>query len=1266
MSVSIGVWAQSLQSGRPRGVQRVAREISSYFKSRDDILYYAVVGINYSYGTVVATCYPLEAYLSVVPPATDERDVYLKNAGLDPIYVASWKLDAILSFECYEEVWSWPKESLGCHLACVVHDLIPLRIEEFPGVDRSRFFRTIGNVVEKSSLLISVSESTAHDLVLSFPNGLKKSTVILNAHGNTLLERIAHNADLLSTVRSKNPDELTVSLVGTVERRKNHQAVFRAVSRIVKSIAPKKLRILVVGDNTVSGDLFGTDFNYLLRKAQEISTVEFTGFVDDTKLGEYYSQSDVLIFPSLWEGFGIPILEAMNFGVPVIVSDVSSHPEVAGPYATYCDPYDVDSIADAVVSVLKTQKSVQSASIANAKAWAKRFSWKRTAKDYEAALFQLVKEQPVAPLSPFTADVGMARSAVPAASVPSALGGVVHVFVDCEEIAGASSSFAVEELLKYVSLVADAGAATIRLVISVAEDVPARIPVNDIHRVLDRLLPQSGAIEMMSFIRMPADGLDAVGFRWISDLVLPRLSGRFANERFTFSLYRELERLILGADIASALFTQRAAKLAGPLVTGRIASAAVMLDESGEEAADALAPYLPLEAGVRIVTLCPDDGRLRPGCNDAVRLPLLPPSPPVSIPNLFEVGDLVSYLAEHECPSIPLGIYTVQALGTYLKSRAPRIDEGIDVLCIVSADDGAERSIARFIEELYIPHLAPQDVKVLVVAFQRPDIAPPSGVPFVHINEQASLGALLAAAGIVVSTSSGDPRSRRDAWRATLAGRPVVMFVTPEEACQDGAAWCAVSDNADVTAEKIFSLLASREECELAAAASRAAGLAAAGRLGTVSRSLGIDWAPAEPALPSAGYTVWQPKLTAVFRNFMNFVHGGQIDEREASELLDALFDPGLILTLRRSVGDRFPDASVDDFLSAVERATNERSPARKPFATVQTALGLSVEIAEPVTWRAVAGAQDCGEAVSACLCDRHWADFESAWRTGQLEQLQRLLTVPFFDVVINVGDHRGKAALHGFDAIEPDWLAALQAAPLSALVAGGRDFTPIPEANVYVTGPVADLRVAYAIAAVAVVPPVRAGGAARYVLETVLAAIVNLRPLVLPNEARALVGRHFPDLASGLELTYGTPAQAIALVSSLHRGNALYSRQVEMMSDLRKRLLSGLDVAVPPQPVLLDQRWMGLGRLIHCVVEEGDAIPLELRIQEMAGRLPVNANPQVLVEWLDALLISRDANLLKTEQTVFKRLVGLTGMEARYLVQIIVKCLTGKDIRFE
>jgi glycosyltransferase involved in cell wall biosynthesis len=109
--------------------------------------------------------------------------------------------------------------------------------------------------------------------------------------------------------------------------------------------------------------------------------VVFTGFIPDEELDSLLRRADFLIYPSLYEGFGIPILEAMQVGIPVITSDLAAMPEVAGGAAILVDPYNIEEMASEMANLLQdnklreelSQKGVERASL---------YSWQRTAERY--------------------------------------------------------------------------------------------------------------------------------------------------------------------------------------------------------------------------------------------------------------------------------------------------------------------------------------------------------------------------------------------------------------------------------------------------------------------------------------------------------------------------------------------------------------------------------------------------------------------------------------------------------------------------------------------------------------------------------------------------------------------------------------------------------------------------------------------------------------------------------------------------------------------
>jgi glycosyltransferase involved in cell wall biosynthesis len=124
----------------------------------------------------------------------------------------------------------------------------------------------------------------------------------------------------------------------------------------------------ITGDET----LFSVEGNYLDR-------ITFTGKVSDNELKKYVVQADVFIFPSIYEGFGLPPLEAMAAGTPVVSANTASIPEICGNAALYFDPYNIDEMAEKILQMLNN-KTLRDEYIERGKERAKLFKWEKTAK----------------------------------------------------------------------------------------------------------------------------------------------------------------------------------------------------------------------------------------------------------------------------------------------------------------------------------------------------------------------------------------------------------------------------------------------------------------------------------------------------------------------------------------------------------------------------------------------------------------------------------------------------------------------------------------------------------------------------------------------------------------------------------------------------------------------------------------------------------------------------------------------------------------------
>ena len=170
-------------------------------------------------------------------------------------------------------------------------------------------------------------------------------------------------------------DEKVILYVGAEEPRKNVQFLINAFSKLKKKIP--KVKLLKVGMPNYIGVR-----EKLLKQIESLNLqkdVIFTGYVSEKELAEIYNAADLFVFPSLYEGFGMPPLEAMACGTPVITSNTSSLPEVVGDAAITVDPYDINRFAEEMYEVL-TNHGLKEEMIRKGLKRSKIFTWDSSAK----------------------------------------------------------------------------------------------------------------------------------------------------------------------------------------------------------------------------------------------------------------------------------------------------------------------------------------------------------------------------------------------------------------------------------------------------------------------------------------------------------------------------------------------------------------------------------------------------------------------------------------------------------------------------------------------------------------------------------------------------------------------------------------------------------------------------------------------------------------------------------------------------------------------
>jgi glycosyltransferase involved in cell wall biosynthesis len=200
----------------------------------------------------------------------------------------------------------------------------------------------------------------------------KITTIPLAA--NPLYERPFSLADIDDTLQQYNLPRGFVLVVGTLEPRKNLPMLIRAYQQMLAETAVDVPLILVGGKGWIYEDIFAAIDELGLR-----GQVRHLDGVYDAQLAHLYHAAGVLVTPSKYEGFGLPALEAMHCGCPVIVSDCGSLPEVAGGAGILLNPDDESAWAEAMARVL-TDSDLHQTMIVNGRSQAASFTWEKTAR----------------------------------------------------------------------------------------------------------------------------------------------------------------------------------------------------------------------------------------------------------------------------------------------------------------------------------------------------------------------------------------------------------------------------------------------------------------------------------------------------------------------------------------------------------------------------------------------------------------------------------------------------------------------------------------------------------------------------------------------------------------------------------------------------------------------------------------------------------------------------------------------------------------------
>lgn len=264
--------------------------------------------------------------------------------------------------------------NLDCHKTITLHDIIPLRMPETVSDSYLNIFNNeIPKILDNCDGIITVSEFSKQDIAKGFNFPLDK-IFVTHLAAEDIYKPLDKEKCKEIIKKDYGIKENFILYVGGFSPRKNITGLIEAYSLLSKN-KRKNLKLIITGKKGISYEIYK-------KRAIELNVeddVIFTGFIPLEKLPIFYNASSLLAYPSFYEGFGLPPLEAMACGTPVIASNVTSLPEICSDSVLLIDPHNIKELSNSIEEIL-TDKALRKKLISNGLLRSSTYSWNITAK----------------------------------------------------------------------------------------------------------------------------------------------------------------------------------------------------------------------------------------------------------------------------------------------------------------------------------------------------------------------------------------------------------------------------------------------------------------------------------------------------------------------------------------------------------------------------------------------------------------------------------------------------------------------------------------------------------------------------------------------------------------------------------------------------------------------------------------------------------------------------------------------------------------------
>ncbi len=279
-----------------------------------------------------------------------------------------------------------PPVSASIKTIVTVHDLSFVRVPQTASPTLKAYLdKVVPDSILRATHVIADSQATKNDIIALYGTAPEKITVLLSGI-DARFRRVA-DEHLHAAIRQKYQIGTAPYLlcVGTVQPRKNYSRVIQALAQLRAQNYDVSL-VIAGGKGWLEDEMYQT----IARTAMH-DHVHLIGFADDADLPILYSAAACVVFPSLYEGFGFPVLEGMACGTPVITANVSSLPEVAGDAALLINPLDIDELVAALQRILD-DSNLRESLIQRGYRQIQRFTWADSAKHLHQ-IYQIILQQ---------------------------------------------------------------------------------------------------------------------------------------------------------------------------------------------------------------------------------------------------------------------------------------------------------------------------------------------------------------------------------------------------------------------------------------------------------------------------------------------------------------------------------------------------------------------------------------------------------------------------------------------------------------------------------------------------------------------------------------------------------------------------------------------------------------------------------------------------------------------------------------------------------